>query len=65
VFIAGDQPVSKAQVREKRQSDGYANIQILCQGHFFQAMASKDGKTDKVLVDAQTGRLVDDDNDDD
>src|SRR6266581_3783238 len=57
VFIAGDQPVTEAQVREKLQSDGYSNIQIVRQGHFFEALGSKDGKTGKVLVDARTGRL--------
>jgi predicted aspartyl protease len=65
VFIAGDQPVTEAQVREKLQSDGYANIQIARQGHFFEATGSKDGKTGKVLVDGRTGRLTDDDDDDD
>jgi hypothetical protein len=64
-FIAGDQPVSEAQVREKLQSDGYSNIQVVRQGHFFEAMGSKDGKTGKILVDARTGRLADDDDDDD
>ena len=65
VFIAGDQPVTEAQVREKLQSDGYSNIQIVRQGHFFEALGSKDGKTGKVLVDARTGRLGDDDDNDD
>jgi hypothetical protein len=65
VFIAGDQPVTEAQVREKLQSDGYSNIQIVRQGRFIEAMGSKDGKTGKVLVDARTGRLADDDDDDD
>jgi hypothetical protein len=65
VFIAGDQPVTEAQVREKLQSDGYANVQIIRQGRFFEALGSKDGKTGKVLVDAQTGRLADNDGDDD
>jgi hypothetical protein len=65
VFIAGDQPVTEAQVREKLQSDGYSNIQIARQGNFFEALGSKDGKTGKVLVDARTGRLAADDDDDD
>ena len=65
VFIAGDQPVTETQVREKLQSDGYSNIQIVRQGHFFEALGSKDGKTGKVLVNAQTGRLVNDGDDDD
>jgi hypothetical protein len=65
VFIAGDQPVTEAQVREKLQSDGYSNIQIARQGNFFEALGSKDGKTGKVLVDARTGRLAAADDDDD
>jgi hypothetical protein len=65
VFISGDQPVTEAQVREKLQLDGYSNIQVVRQGHFFEALGSKDGKTGKVLVDARTGRLADDDDDDD
>jgi hypothetical protein len=63
VFIANDQPVTEAQVREKLQSDGYSNIQVVRQGHFFEALGSKDGKTGKILVDARTGRLADDDDD--
>ena len=65
VFIAGDQPVTEVQVREKLQSEGYTNIQIARQGNFFEAMGSKDGKTGKVVVDARNGRLADDDDDDD
>jgi hypothetical protein len=65
VFIQGDQPVTEAQIREKLQSDGYSNIQIVRQGNLFEALGSKDGKTGKVLVDARTGRLADDDDDDD
>jgi hypothetical protein len=65
VFIAGDQPVTEAQVREKLQSVGYSNIQIIRQGRYLEALGSKDGKTGKVVVDARTGRLADDDDDDD
>src|SRR5262245_56117946 len=66
VFIAGDQPVSEAQVREKLQADGYSNILIMRQGRLIEAMGLKDGQTGKVLVDAQTGRLAGDgDGDDD
>jgi len=65
VFIAGDQPVTEAQVREKLQSEGYTNVQIARQGNFFEALGSKDGKTSKVVVDARNGRLADDDDDDD
>ncbi len=64
-FIPGGQPVTEDLVRQKMQSEGYANIQIVRQGRFFEAMGSKDGKTGKVRVDALTGRLADDDDDDD
>jgi hypothetical protein len=58
VFIAGDRPVTEAQVREKLQSDGYSNVLVIRQGRFIEAMGLKDGQTGKVLVDAQTGRLA-------
>jgi hypothetical protein len=66
VFIAGDRPVTEAQVRDKLQSDGFTNILTIRQGGMIQAMGVKDGQTGKVLVDAQTGRLAgDNDGDDD
>lgn len=65
VFIAGDKPVTEAQVREKLQAEGYVNVQIVRQGNFFEALGSKDNQTGKVVVDARTGRLAADDDDDD
>ena len=65
VFIAGDQPVTEAQVREKLQSDGTRTSRSSARATLFEALGSKDGKTGKVLVDARTGRLADDDDDDD
>jgi len=65
VFIAGDQPVTEDQVRQKLEADGYLNVLILRQGRNFEAMAAKDGKVAKFVVDAQNGRLVNDDDDDD
>lgn len=56
-FIAGDQPVSEDQVRQKLQSDGWSNVQIVREGRYLEAMGSKNGETTKVAVDAQTGRL--------
>ena len=66
IFIAGDQPVTEEQVRQKLQSDGWANVQIVRDGRYFEAIASKDGKASKIVVDSQTGRLraADDDDDD-
>ena len=65
VFIAGDKPVTEAQIRDKLEADGYANVLILRQRRTFEAMAAKDGKVAKFLVNAATGRLVTDDDDDD
>jgi hypothetical protein len=64
LFIAGNQPVTEEQVRQKLQSEGYSNVQIVRQGQYFEAMGSKDGQTGRVIVDSQTGRLRDDDDDD-
>jgi UDP-N-acetyl-D-mannosaminuronic acid transferase (WecB/TagA/CpsF family) len=64
VFIAGDKPVTAGQVRQKLQSDGWSDVQIVRDGGYFEAMASKNGQTTKLAVDAQTGRLRGDDDDD-
>src|SRR5258705_999248 len=65
-LIAGDQPVTEDQVRQKLQSDGWENVRIVRDGRYFDAIASKGGKDSKIVVDAQTGRLraADDDDDD-
>jgi UDP-N-acetyl-D-mannosaminuronic acid transferase (WecB/TagA/CpsF family) len=65
VFIAGDQAVTEDQVRQKWQSEGYSNVQIVRQDRYFEAIGSKDGQTSKISVDSKTGRLRDDDDDDD
>lgn len=65
-LVAGDKPVTEDQVRAKLQTDGWSNVQISREGHYFQVTASKDGQAGKLIVDAQTGRLrVKADNDDD
>lgn len=63
VFIAGDKPVTEDQVRQKLQSDGWSNIEVKRDGGWIAAVASKEGRASKVVVDAQTGRLQDDDDD--
>ena len=66
VFIAGDRPVTEDQVRQKLQSEGWSDIQIVRDGRYFEAIASKDEQFTKIVVDSQTGRLraADDDDDD-
>jgi|SRR5215470_18783197 len=66
-FIPGDQPVTEDQIRQKLQTDGWSNVQIVRDGRYFEAIASKNGQSSKMVVDSQTGRLrtaADDDDDD-
>lgn len=63
-FIAGDRPVTENQIRQRLQAEGYSDIQIVRQGRYFEAIASKDGQTGRIAVDSQTGRLRVDDDDD-
>src|SRR5215831_18984774 len=67
VLIAGDRPVTEAQVRETLQTEGWSNIQIAQDGKYFRVTGYKYGKTVKLAVDPQTGqvRANDDDDDDD
>ncbi len=65
VLIAGDQPVTEDQVREKLQSDGWTNIRIVRDGQYFEIVAYKNDRDNKLEVDSQTGRLRPDDGDDD
>jgi hypothetical protein len=64
-FIAGDQPVTEQQVRQKLQSEGWSDIKIVRDGRYLETTASKDGQTTRIAVDSQTGRLRDTDDDDD
>jgi hypothetical protein len=58
VFIAGDKPVTEDQVRQKLQSDGWSDVQILHGGRYFQVVGSKNGEDSKIIVDSETGRLL-------
>lgn len=66
VFIAGDKPVTDDQVRQKLQSDGWSNVQIIHESGWIEAVGLNKGQTNRVVVSAQTGRLrSEDDGDDD
>ena len=67
VLIAGDRPVTAEQIWEKLRTDGWSNIVISRNGRYIQVTASRDGQTNTMTVDSQTGRLRagDDDDDDD
>jgi hypothetical protein len=64
VFIAGDQPVSVDQVRQKLETDGWSNVQATRQGRFIVAIGSRNGEEIRVQVEALTGRLRVTDDDD-
>ena len=63
VFIASNGTVTQDQVREKLQSEGWTNVQVMDEGRYFEATGSKNGKPSKVTVDVVTGRLLADDDD--
>src|ERR1700730_15939750 len=64
-FIAGDQPVTEEQVRQKLQTEGWSNVQVARDGRYIEAIASKDGQNSKIAFDSLTGRLRAADDDDD
>ena len=57
--------MTEEQVRQKLVSDGWTNVQVVRRGRLVMAMGSKDGRTDAFAVDAFTGRLRSDGDDDD
>ncbi len=56
-LFADGQPVTEDQVRQKLQSDGYANVQIVRQGKYLDVSGSKEGKAAEIVVDSQTGKV--------
>ena len=64
-FIAGDRPVTAEQVLEKLQTDGWSNVAISRSGRYIEVTGSRNGEVGKMAVDAQTGRLRADNDDDD
>lgn len=65
VFIAGDQPVTEDQVLRKLQADGWSDIRMKRDGRYIEATGTKEGQSTKIAVDAQSGRLRAEDDDDD
>ncbi len=59
-------PMTDAQIQQKLQSEGYSNLQIT--GHEnnkIELTATKDGATQKLAVNPQTGASMEDKEDDD
>ena len=49
--------MTEDQVRQEMLAEGYSNPQVVREGKDFEAMGTKDGQTQKLVVDSQTGRL--------
>ncbi len=64
-LIAGDKPVTEDQVRQKMQTEGWSNVQIVREGRYLRVAGSKDGQPNQIAVDSQTGRLQTGDDDED
>jgi hypothetical protein len=56
-FVKGGGPVTEEQVRQEMLVEGYSNPQILRQGRYFEAMGTKDGQMQKLIIDSWTGQL--------
>jgi hypothetical protein len=56
-FVNGGGPVTEDQVRQEMLTQGYSNPQVVREGQYFEAMGTKDGQTQRLVVDSQTGRL--------
>jgi hypothetical protein len=65
MFIEGGKPVTVDQVKDKLTAEGWTGVQAMLRGRFVMAMASKDGRTEAFVIDTRTGRLHQNDDDDD
>jgi hypothetical protein len=63
--VEGGKSVTIDLVKEKLAADGWTGVQAMRRGRFVMAMASKDGRTEAFVVDTRTGRLHQNDDDDD
>jgi hypothetical protein len=58
--------LSDAELKSQLQAEGYTNLQeIQHKGDRVYVMATKDGQTRQLVVDAVTGKQVSEDDDDD
>jgi len=65
IFIASNEAVTEAQVRNKLQSEGWTDIRIMQQGLYLEATGSQDGRAKRIMINSASGRLIADDSDDD
>jgi hypothetical protein len=65
VFITGDRPVTIEEVEAKLKADGWSNVTITREGRYMRIAGYLYGKPERITLDAETGRLLANDIDDD
>ena len=64
-LIRGSGPITEQQIRDKLAAEGFSNIQITLRGSVFETVATKDGRQAELAIDAQSGIVSQDRDDDD
>jgi hypothetical protein len=64
-LIPGVGPITEQQIRDKLVADGFSNIQITSGGDIFQTNAVRNGRALRLAIDAQTGTVLQSQDDDD
>ena len=64
-LILGSGPITEQQIRDKLTTEGFSNIQITLRGSVFETVATKDGRRAELAIDAQSGIVRQDQDDDD
>jgi len=63
--IPGSGPITEQQIRDRLTAEGVSNIQITLRGSVFETVATKDGRQAELTIDAQSGIVHQDRDDDD
>ena len=64
-LIPGSGPITEQQIRDKLTAEGFSNIQITLRGSVFETVATKDARQAELAIDAQSGIVSQDRDDDD
>ena len=64
-LIPGSGPITEQQIRDKLTAEGFSNIQISLRGNIFKTVATKDGRQAELAIDARSGIVSQDRDDDD
>jgi hypothetical protein len=64
-LIPGSDPITEQQIRDKLTAEGFSDIQITLRGSVFETVATKGGRQAELAIDAQSGIVSQDRDDDD